>query len=721
MKWLHSVAFVVVMALVLAACGSTPAAVETPAPAASAAPLPPTPTFEPVVDAEPTVGAEPATAAPTAAPVAISGGALAWRDQILRNDAVIVSVEGLPPPAEGQVYAAWLAGEEQTLPLGPLAEAGGILSLAYASPAQANLLGAFDKVYITQSSAEEAAVAAERVVAAGALPAQALVHVRHVLFSIGVTPGQVGFALGLRQEADELLRHAQFLKDASDAGDLALTKVHAEHIANIIQGSGARDLNGDGRVQNPGDGFGLLVNGSQDGYIKGMVDHARLAAEAADATDGIKLHAGHVQVAGENTRERVEQIQSLVERIAGAYGLPDVQQDVLAVLALSQQTIQGVDVNLDEQVGPVPGEGGVLTAYQHAQLMAGVLLGAPPAEAPSLAAPPPAPAAEPIRVEIGDNTFGPNKITVPLGATVVWTSVGQRPHTVTADDGSFDSGRLENGGTFQQTFTTPGTFSYYCDFHGGKGGEGMAGTVIVAGESAAAPDHGAHAAVPPAPAAPAPTSASAPPVPAPQAPVPAGEVGVEIGDNTFTPKELRVPLGATVVWMSVGQRPHTVTADDGSFDSGRLESGGVFRQTFSSPGTFLYYCDFHGGPGGQAMAGVVIVGDGGAAQAPPPAPAAPEPAAPAPAPAAVTVSMKDFEFGPVELRVKAGTVVTWANDGARPHSATAVDGSFDTGVYGAGESRSATFETPGTFVYYCELHGAPDGSGGMIGTVVVEP
>jgi plastocyanin len=121
------------------------------------------------------------------------------------------------------------------------------------------------------------------------------------------------------------------------------------------------------------------------------------------------------------------------------------------------------------------------------------------------------------------------------------------------------------------------------------------------------------------------------------------------------------------------------------------------------------------------MSGVIKVGDGGSAQAAPPtAPPAPTAApAPPPAPAAVTVSMKDFAFGPQEIKVKAGTTITWKNEGAAPHSATAVDKSFDTAIFQPGESKSAKFDTPGTFKYYCQLHGTPDGNG-MVGTVVVE-
>ena len=58
--------------------------------------------------------------------------------------------------------------------------------------------------------------------------------------------------------------------------------------------------------------------------------------------------------------------------------------------------------------------------------------------------------------------------------------------------------------------------------------------------------------------------------------------------------------------------------------------------------------------------------------------------------------------------------MTWVNEGPSSHSATADDGSFDTGVFPEGESRSVTFEDVGTFTYICTPH--PD----MEGTVIVE-
>lgn len=105
---------------------------------------------------------------------------------------------------------------------------------------------------------------------------------------------------------------------------------------------------------------------------------------------------------------------------------------------------------------------------------------------------------------------------------------------------------------------------------------------------------------------PAPT-ATAPPALVAAGPAAAGQVEVAIGDYSFAPDEVRVPLGTTVVWVNQGQAPHTVTADDGSFDSQTLRNGQRFSHTFTRAGTFAYACEFHGGPGGVGMAGIIRV------------------------------------------------------------------------------------------------------------------
>lgn len=83
-------------------------------------------------------------------------------------------------------------------------------------------------------------------------------------------------------------------------------------------------------------------------------------------------------------------------------------------------------------------------------------------------------------VEVVDFDYRPGEVTIAPGDTVNWTFSGEAPHTVTADDGSFDSGEMTTG-DFSMRFDEVGTYRYYCALHGGPGGEGMSALVVVEG------------------------------------------------------------------------------------------------------------------------------------------------------------------------------------------------------------------------------------------------
>jgi plastocyanin len=69
-----------------------------------------------------------------------------------------------------------------------------------------------------------------------------------------------------------------------------------------------------------------------------------------------------------------------------------------------------------------------------------------------------------------------------------------------------------------------------------------------------------------------------------------------------------------------------------------------------------------------------------------------------------TVDIRDFAFATGNLRVPVGATVTWTNFDSAPHSATAKDGSWDTGNLGRGDGKSLTFGKPGDYDYYCRVH-----------------
>ena len=81
---------------------------------------------------------------------------------------------------------------------------------------------------------------------------------------------------------------------------------------------------------------------------------------------------------------------------------------------------------------------------------------------------------------------------------------------------------------------------------------------------------------------------------------------VGIGDNFFDPPDAAVEPGTTITWTNNGARPHTVTADDGSFDSGVLNPGDSYTVAFDGQGIVTYHCTIH-----PEMRGSVTVGGGG--------------------------------------------------------------------------------------------------------------
>jgi plastocyanin len=105
----------------------------------------------------------------------------------------------------------------------------------------------------------------------------------------------------------------------------------------------------------------------------------------------------------------------------------------------------------------------------------------------------------------------------------------------------------------------------------------------------------------PAPPAQAPPAA-APPAAGPPAAAEGTAAAVRIANLSFTEKELHVRAGTRVRWTNQDQVQHSVTADDGSFDSGLIEPGRVFERVFDRPGNYTYHCTPH-----PFMTGRVIV------------------------------------------------------------------------------------------------------------------
>jgi amicyanin len=80
----------------------------------------------------------------------------------------------------------------------------------------------------------------------------------------------------------------------------------------------------------------------------------------------------------------------------------------------------------------------------------------------------------PGAVGIDNFTFNPQQLTVKAGTTVTWINKDDIPHTIVAVGKQFRSKALDTGDAYSFTFTTPGTYDYFCSLH-----PHMTGTIVV--------------------------------------------------------------------------------------------------------------------------------------------------------------------------------------------------------------------------------------------------
>jgi len=306
-----------------------------------------------------------------------SFGALRFQDVSAILDGVSVGVSGLPLPAAGTQYEVWLVGSggETRRSLGVLAlDVSGSGAITFVDGQSRNLLASYDHMEITlEPSPDSSPNPSDIVVYSSSMVPESLMHVRHVLVSISNTPNQIGLIHGLLNNGTLVEQAAHEMLSAYDAGDEKTMRLKAETVLNIIVGSQSKqygDADGDGVVTDPSDGYGLLLNGESPGYIEGVISHTQYAMAAIGAPDDVLLHGGHVIISAQNVEGWVVQLRDLAVSILNKPFNASLRQSVAEAVALADQCINGIDLDGNERVDPLPGEGGILTAYQHAYYMA---------------------------------------------------------------------------------------------------------------------------------------------------------------------------------------------------------------------------------------------------------------------------------------------------------------------------------------------------------------
>ena len=238
----------------------------------------------------------------------------------------------------------------------------------------------------------------------------------------------------------DLVIHALELREAVDRSNIRTSKRHAEHLVNLIVGEGGEnhgDVDGDGSLEDPGDGTGLLT------YLE-EVDRAAEEQDLRDLVDDTEALLRNISIQSVSVIQAAELSEMSV-----------LAQDIFTLA--NQASVDGI-----KRIDALAGEQGIAPQVFDAPSVPGALT-------------------EPrtVTVNMDQFKFKGSNVTVQQGWTVNWINTESPRHTATADDESFNSGTMSQGDTFTFTFTETGTFPYYCRFHGDNGGVGMAGTIIV--------------------------------------------------------------------------------------------------------------------------------------------------------------------------------------------------------------------------------------------------
>jgi serine/threonine-protein kinase len=334
----------------------------------------PTPTLELTnTSLTPTVTPVPTTT-PQPTPVETLGQERVGRAQFLtvqkRLDTVQLQLAGIEPAPTGKHYEAWLTGTSAgMLNLGKVAPDGNRnVDHSYTDPEGRNLAGLYNGISVSLEPDFGDTPEIGEVVLEGAVSETLLPIIREVVFRSSDRPLH-SLLDGLETETTLGQDHLGFAIDGLSGGNLSGGLGHVEHVLNILLGEDDPrfgDLNNDQQTQNPGDGYGVL------GYLRSIQDKVTAAGQANTSSEELRLHTEYSALLVANTQQRTEGIVSLLLRAFAQDSASSALTLANQALALYTELETGSDLNGNQTIEPIEGEGGITLLAQHAGYLANI-------------------------------------------------------------------------------------------------------------------------------------------------------------------------------------------------------------------------------------------------------------------------------------------------------------------------------------------------------------
>ncbi len=319
-------------------------------------------------------------------------GILQFHDGSGLLDQVTLVAQAMPAPPAGSQYEGWLVNGAERLSLGTLTvDSAGRGSLTFDNPRGGNLLAAYGAVEVTIESGDSSdANGTERVAYFYALPEAGLTYLRGLLVSLPTTPQEIGLIHGLAESADQLEQAARDMLSDYESGNEADTRKNAEAMLNLLVGDQSQeyqDWNGDKQLDDPGDGYGFLLNGDHLGYIQAVYSHADYAVNASGASRNMIVNGENAKLCTQNLARWAPELRDQLLTILEAESLSDMGATIQRSTALAEQLLTGIDLNKNGTIEQAAGECGVLAVYEATYRMADMpLLPINPLDTPTTSA-----------------------------------------------------------------------------------------------------------------------------------------------------------------------------------------------------------------------------------------------------------------------------------------------------------------------------------------------
>jgi serine/threonine protein kinase len=303
------------------------------------------------------------------------GSVLHLQDGDAILDQATLIAQAMPAPPPDSQYKVWLVGEDGRLPLGTLRiDGNGQGELTYSDPQDENLLAKYFGVEITiEPISRSDSSGPANVAYAYSLPTDGLAYMRGLMVSFPGLEERNGLLHGLVSNAELINEAVSEMLDHHQNNNPAGVKENAESIMNLLVGNQSpnhKDWNKDGKVTDPGDGYGLLLNRDHLGYIQAVYSNAEYAVNSSGATRNIIVNGENVKICTQNLALWVPELRDHVLTILEAQSLSRMDTVIERSAELADQILNGIDLDENGEIDPVANECGVLVVYQYTYQMA---------------------------------------------------------------------------------------------------------------------------------------------------------------------------------------------------------------------------------------------------------------------------------------------------------------------------------------------------------------